>query len=120
MGDCQNDPLRVDFDRRIKLEFHGANVTSDAGLLPYRELDDVFNLTAKTKELGFIDPRKGKNTQHQSCSALLLHMGKVGRKRGVGRGGGDSRKFSGRLSGPARADQRSMKRNAAYRGCSVL
>jgi len=64
MGDCQNDPLRVDFDRRIKLEFHGANVTSDAGLLPYRELDDVFNLTAKTKELGFIDPRKGKNTQH--------------------------------------------------------
>ena len=31
MGDRQNDPLRVDFDRQIKLEFHGSTVTSDAG-----------------------------------------------------------------------------------------
>ncbi len=27
MGDRQNDPLRVDFDRTIKLEFHGSTVT---------------------------------------------------------------------------------------------
>ena len=30
MGDCQNDPLRVDFDRQIKLQFHGSTVTTDA------------------------------------------------------------------------------------------
>jgi hypothetical protein len=69
MGDSQNDTVRVDFDRRIKLEFHGSTVTSDAGLLVYRELDDALGLTS-TAAGGLLDTRTGQNTQHD-LDALL-------------------------------------------------
>jgi len=33
MGERRKDALRVNFDRKVKLEFHGVKVTSDASLL---------------------------------------------------------------------------------------
>ena len=41
MGEARKDTLRVVFDRRLKLEFHGSKVTSDADLQAYRELDEA-------------------------------------------------------------------------------
>ena len=68
MGDARKDALRVEFDSRIKLEFHGAAVTSDAGLIAYRELDEELGLT----EIGevFRDSRRGKNKQHELVGLL--------------------------------------------------
>jgi len=39
MDERRRDALRVNFNRRLKLEFHGTKVTSDAGLLAYRDED---------------------------------------------------------------------------------
>ena len=69
MGESQNDLLRVEFDRHIKLEFRGSTVTSDAGLLAYRELDDALGLSS-TAASRLHDTRIGLNT-HPSLLALL-------------------------------------------------
>ena len=61
MGEGRKEALRVDFDRSVKVEFHGANVTSDAGLLAFRELDEALGLTDRVADV-LVDPRTGLNT----------------------------------------------------------
>ena len=63
MGESKAGFLRLDFDRRLKLEFHGSKVTSDAGLLPYRELDDAVGLSDIAGGV-LTDSRRGKNGRH--------------------------------------------------------
>ena len=63
MGDAKNDDLRVGFDSRLRLKFCGSKVTSDAGLLAYRELDEALGLTRMGKDL-LADSRQGSNKQH--------------------------------------------------------
>ena len=69
MGEARKDALRVGFDRAIKLEFHGVRVSSDAGLFPYRDIDDAARLT-ESVGADLFDFRTGNNIRH-SMTALL-------------------------------------------------
>src|SRR5919199_1291617 len=74
-----NEALRVAFDRRLKLEFHGARITSDGGLLAYRELDDALGLTVMGVS-ALAEGRRGKNIRHRLLG--LLRQAVYGRLAG--------------------------------------
>ena len=78
-GESGRSPLRPCFDRRLKLEFHGSRVTSDAGLLAYRELDDALGLTVLASDV-LADSRTGKNGWHGVVG--LLRQSVFGRLAG--------------------------------------
>jgi len=44
MGDATSGPVRLSFNPQLRVEFRGATVTSDAGLLLPRELDERLRL----------------------------------------------------------------------------
>ena len=69
MGESTNSRATLRFDRRIRLEFHGATITSDAGLLACRELDDALGLTETANEC-LQESRGGRNVQHRLVGLL--------------------------------------------------
>jgi hypothetical protein len=78
-GETDRSALRLDFDRRLMLQFRGSTITSDAGLLAYRELDDALQLT-DTAANRLADARTGKNGRH--WLAGLLRQSVFGRLAG--------------------------------------
>ena len=66
-----DEVLKLDFDRHLMLQFRGSAVTSDAGLLTYRELDDALGLSAMAGET-LADTRTGKNGRHALGRELII------------------------------------------------
>jgi hypothetical protein len=78
-GEADSGALRLDFDRRMMRRFHGSAITSDCGLLAYRELDDVLVLTTSGGER-LAEARTGRNRRHLLVG--LLRQSVLGRLAG--------------------------------------
>ena len=81
MGDGDKTPLRLQFNPKVRLEFHGATITSDAGLLPIRELDDALALpillptiSRKAAPVATSDTTSSRCSDSPSTAALLATM----------------------------------------------
>src|SRR3954454_7622152 len=68
-GEADRNAQRLGFDCRLTLQFRGCTITSDAGLLAYRELDDALHLT-DTAANTLADARTGKNGRHRLAGLL--------------------------------------------------
>ena len=69
MGDGDNAPLKLKFDPKVRLEFRGATITSDAGLLACRELDAALGLTETANDY-LHESRTGRDVQHRLLPLL--------------------------------------------------
>ena len=69
MGDGEKAPLRLQFNPKVRLEFHGSTITSDAGLLPFREFDEALGLTGIASDY-LQDSRTGRNIRHHLVPLL--------------------------------------------------
>jgi hypothetical protein len=78
-GESESDVVRLDFNRHLMLRFRGSVVTSDTGLLAYREQDDALSLTEMAGET-LADARTGRNARHALVG--LLRQSVFGRLAG--------------------------------------
>jgi hypothetical protein len=69
MGERKDEPLRVQFDPEVQLDFVGSKLSTDAGLVAYRELDWQLGLTAAAGQF-LTERRTGRNIQHELVPLL--------------------------------------------------
>ncbi len=62
MGETQKQPFQLSFNSSLRVDFQGARVTSDGGLILVRELDERLGLSALMQR-HLTDSRRGKNTR---------------------------------------------------------
>jgi hypothetical protein len=73
MGETKKSRLSLNFDNSVRLEFHGVNFTSDAGLLACHELDNAPGLSEKSEHYLY-DYHPRKNTRRSIVALLRQSM----------------------------------------------
>ena len=69
MGESSDTPLKLEIDRRVRLDFRGPAITPNAGLLACREFDAALGLTEKANDYIYESPT-GRNVQHRLLPLL--------------------------------------------------
>ena len=77
MTEGKKQALRIDFSARLRLEFHGASVSSDGSLLAYRELDEKLGLTAAPAPTARARSRPA-DSHWIACRGLSSHTRRAG------------------------------------------
>ncbi len=62
VGETQQRPFQLSFNNVLRVEFQGARVTSDGGLILVRDLDERLGLS-ELMDRHLSDSRRGKNIQ---------------------------------------------------------
>src|SRR4030066_396984 len=69
MGETDQGALKLRYDGRLRVEFHGSVITSDAGLIACRELDGALRWTEIVTSY-LRETRGGRNVQHDLVALL--------------------------------------------------
>src|SRR3990172_3963249 len=69
VGESQNQPFQLSFNRFLRVVFEGSRVTSDGGLILIREMDERFGLSELIEE-HLVDSRTGRNRQFPLADLL--------------------------------------------------
>lgn len=62
MGESQNQPFQLSFNRFLRVDFQGSRVISDGGLILVREPDEQIGLSGLIGK-HLVDSRTGRNAQ---------------------------------------------------------
>ena len=68
-GASETEDVRLGFDRRVRLEFHGSKISSDGGLLLFSELVKVLDLHDIARRV-LRDTRTGPNRLHSLIGGI--------------------------------------------------
>ncbi len=80
MGETEKRPFQVSFNSSLRVEFQGARVTSDGGLILVRELDERLGL-GELVDRHLSDSRRGKKypiaSSRPAAAVGLLPTGRL-------------------------------------------